>query len=265
MLCALSGAQSSPAQINDLHQQAAAEVLLRQFESLDISYILLDESGRVLAQRWENADRPIPIGSLIKPFLAVAYSASHQSFPAFTCRGKKTCWLPQGHGTLALREAIAFSCNSYFHQLNESTEPQLVAQTLTDYGLAAQTDGHSGSASPIALARAYLQLANHRDQPELAPIFAGMEMSARTGTAKAAGEALPPYIRMLAKTGTAPCSHGRKFLNDGFTVLLFPADHPRMLLLVRDHGHPGATTAGLAGKMVAAMEAPGRGDEGKPQ
>jgi cell division protein FtsI/penicillin-binding protein 2 len=260
LLCAVSGSQSAPPG-NGLHQQTASEVLLRQFKSSDVSYILLDlgadESSRVLGQRWEHADRPIPIGSLIKPFLAVSYRESHHGYPTLICKGKQSCWYSPGHGRLSMRNAIAFSCNSYFRQLNEIADPEVVAHTLSQYGLSSHTDGYSGAASPIALARAYVELLKHRQQAELNPVFEGMEMSARVGTARAAGAALPGYIKALAKTGTAPCTHGKKFTADGFAVLLFPADQPRMLLLVREHGHTGASVAALAGQMVAAMEGQG--------
>jgi len=33
-----------------------------------------------------------------------------------------------------------------------------------------------------------------------------------------------------------------------------PADHPRIVLLVRLHGRPGSMAAGVAGRMIAAVE-----------
>ena len=256
LICALAGSQSAGAG-NDLHQQTAAAVL-NQFKDSDVSFILLNDSGDVLTQRWENADKQIPIGSLVKPFLAVAYLEGHRDPPSFTCKGQKTCWYPRGHGRLSMREAIAFSCNSYFHQLDKYNDHAAVAGTLNQYGLGPQSDGYNGSATPVALARAYLELIKHRSQPELAPVYDGMAMSFSRGTASPASKAAPPYMTALAKTGTAACTHGRKFLADGFTVLLFPADHPRMVLLVREHGHQGAQAAAIAGQMVAAMEGAGQ-------
>ena len=248
----MAGSQSLGAD-HDLHQQTAAAAL-NQFKDADVSFILLNQAGDVLSQRWKNADSQTLIGSLVKPFLAVSYLEGHRDSPSFTCKGQKTCWYPRGHGRLSMREAIAFSCNSYFHQLDKYNDQSAVAGTLNQYGLGPQSGGYSGSATPIALARAYMELIRHRSQSELAPVFDGMAMSFSRGTASPASKVMPPYLTALAKTGTVPCIHGRRFLADGFTVLLFPADHPQMVLLVREHGHQGAQAAAIAGKMVAAME-----------
>jgi cell division protein FtsI/penicillin-binding protein 2 len=257
MLCCTLAGGKAVEQGADLHQQTAATVL-NGFKDTDVSFILLNSSGNVLAQRWENADRPIPIGSLVKPFLAVAYRQGHQTFPSFTCKGQKTCWYPHGHGKISMREAIAFSCNSYFHQLDQTNDQATVAAILTHYGLGPQKDGYSGTASPLALAHAFVELISHRSQPELAPLYEGMAMSFSRGTATAASKAMPSYLSALAKTGTAPCTHGRRFLADGFTILLFPADQPKMVLLVREHGHQGSHAAAVAGKMVSAIEGTGQ-------
>jgi len=106
------GPRAAPAHApQDLHAQSASAVLAREFNDPDLSYLLLDEDGQVIAQRWEDPERELPVGSLVKPFIAVAYGESHRDFPQFKCTGKKTCWLPRGHGYLHIREAIAFSCN----------------------------------------------------------------------------------------------------------------------------------------------------------
>jgi len=76
----------------DLHRQSAEAVLAREFADPALSYLLLDEEGRVVAQRWEDPERAIPAGSLIKPFLAIAYGRTHSAFPRLRCTGKKTCW-----------------------------------------------------------------------------------------------------------------------------------------------------------------------------
>jgi cell division protein FtsI/penicillin-binding protein 2 len=253
LLCFAQSNGSSQAGAGDLHSQAAAALLQREFSSPDLSYLALDGAGGLIAQRWDAAQREVPVGSLIKPFIAVAYGRTHPSFPSYRCTGKKTCWLPRGHGNLALRDAIAFSCNSYFHQLYTHAEPGFARPVLESFGLNPETDGHSGTASPMALARAYLKLAKEPRDREMTAVTDGMALSAQLGTGKAAGAELH-NVPALAKTGTAPCTHSRSAPGDGFAVVIMPADHPAMLLLVRVHGKPGSLAAGVAGKMLAAIE-----------
>lgn len=244
-----------PAQ--DLHTQAASALLSRDFSSPDLSYLLLDENGQVIAQRWEHPERDLPVGSLVKPFLAVAYGQTHREFPKFRCTGKKTCWLARGHGTLQVREAIAFSCNSYFHQLVAGAGRDF-AQALKSYALHGPQGlpaGESaiGSAAPLALAQAYLELTRHAHDAAVLPVLQGLALSAQKGTGKAAGAELQS-ISVLAKTGTAPCTHPKKAPGDGFALVMAPADHPRAVLLVRLHGRPGYIAAGVAGRMIAEVE-----------
>ena len=63
---------------SSLFAQSAAEALNRDFSDRDISFLLLDaHTGRMLASRWERIDSPIPLGSLVKPFTALAYGDLH--------------------------------------------------------------------------------------------------------------------------------------------------------------------------------------------
>lgn len=245
----------------DLHAQSAAAVFAQRFTSADLSYIALNEQGQVVAQRWKDAGQVIPVGSLVKPFVAVTYGREHESFPQYRCEGKKTCWLPRGHGTLGITQAIAFSCNSYFRQLASSSSPGFAASTLERFGARPAGDGLSGSAAPLELARAYLELASLRQDRAVAPVLKGLRLSAAQGTGKAVGVALP-HTSALAKTGTAPCTHRRKAPGDGFALVMAPADHPRIVLLVRVHGKPGAAAADTAGRMVAAIENDGTESHG---
>ena len=81
----------------------------------------------------------------------------------------------------------------------------------------------------------------------------GMSESARRGTAAEVDRALS-FPDALAKTGTAACTHSRRAPGDGFTVALYPADEPQLLLLVRVHGVPGAQAAKIAGQMLHKIE-----------
>jgi hypothetical protein len=247
---------SSGAMQQDLHTQAAAAALAREFPDSNLSYILLDEQGAVMAQRWHDAEAEIPVGSLTKPFMAVAYGYTHESFPQLRCTGKKTCWLVRGHGLLRVREAIAYSCNSYFHQLVARAGPGFrpAMEAFALRGTAApDEEGVLTAASPLALAQAYLELTHKLQDPVISVVLQGMALSARKGTASAAGAALSG-APVLAKTGTAPCTHRKKAPGDGFALVMFPAEHPREVLLVRLHGRPGFMAAGVAGRMIAKVE-----------
>jgi cell division protein FtsI/penicillin-binding protein 2 len=246
-----------------LFSQSAKAVLERNFPSPDLSYLLLDASGNVLAERWAT-QTPISPGSLVKPFLAIAYGEQHGGrFPTVRCMGTESrCWLPRGHGNLVLEEAIANSCNAYFLELAAGLDRQRAEQTFARYGLAgpaadaaAESLAGVGSAwieTPLAWARAYLQLEKEQQSPTQSRIVKGMLLSAMRGTARAVDAALGKDAA-LAKTGTAVCSHTPRGAADGFTVVLYPAAQPRLLLLVRVHGVTGAASAKVAGAMLRSL------------
>jgi hypothetical protein len=260
----LFAAASAPAQPQFLAQTAKA-ALEHNFPSPDLSYLLMDASGNVLAERWP-AQQPVPPGSLVKPFLAIAYGEQHGGhFPTVRCLGTQSrCWLPRGHGSLGLEEAIAQSCNAYFLELAAGLDRTRAAQTFARYGLAgppataaAQSLAGLGSAwkePPLALAKAYLQLEKEQQLPMQSRIVKGMSGSAAHGTARAVDVALGGNAA-LAKTGTAVCPHTPQGAGDGFTVVLYPAAQPRLLLLVRVHGAAGAESAKVAGAMLRSLGA----------
>lgn len=271
-----------PAQSPTLFSQAAAAELRQSFAENDLSWLLLDRSGAVLDARWDKSSgQPLPDaksldaqsdaqtdaqspGSLVKPFLAVAYAAQHGGvFPHVTCKGTAgRCWLPKGHGTVDLEEAIAQSCNAYFLALAAGLDRRAAAQVFAHYGLRGPSPTASDATSiglgsgwketPLALARAYLQLESEADQPTQARIRAGMLRAASSGTAQVVDKALGPNAA-LAKTGTAPCAHLSRASADGYAVVLYPAEQPRLLLLVRKHGATGAATAAVAAQMLRSL------------
>jgi len=249
-----------------LFAQSAGQVLNREFPSDDISFLLFDvHTGALLASRWADPETPIPLGSLVKPFTALAYGERHEfQYPAHICRGTKTgCWRPSGHGVVDLTSAIAYSCNSYFRLLTKNLASTDLSQIVTRFGLQPPPPGTDGSAlagfggawriSPFQMAHAYLELIRHQDEPGVRPILSGMAQSARQGTAAGVDRALA-HSDALAKTGTAPCTHSKHAPGDGFTVVLIPADQPQFLLLVRVHGVPGAEAAKTAGEMLHRLE-----------
>ena len=251
---------------SSLFAQSAAQVLNRDFPSREISFLLLDaHTGRVLVSRWHHPDAPIPMGSLLKPFAALAYGEGHDyHYPNHTCRGTSTgCWLPRGHGDVDLTTAIAHSCNSYFLMLTADLTADDVSLTAARFGLDRPAQEVSGAelaglgtrwrTSPVSLAQAYLELVRERAQPGVREILDGMALSARRGTGVQVHRAFPS-ADALVKTGTAACTHSRHAPGDGFSVVLVPADDPQILLLVRVHGVPGAQAAKTAGQMLRRIE-----------
>jgi len=249
-----------------LFAQSAAEALNRDFPNRDISFLLLDaNTGHILASRWDHPNAPIPMGSLVKPFAALAYGEQHEfNYPTHICRGTATgCWLPRGHGNVDLTAAIAHSCNSYFRMLTADLNAADVSPVATRFGLDAPPRDTTGPqlvglgnrwrTSPLRMARAYLELARRRDEPGVSQILDGMAESARHGTGSEIARTLPDAT-VLVKTGTAVCTHARSGAGDGFAMVLTPADQPQLLLMIRVHGVPGAQAARTAGQMLHRIE-----------
>jgi transpeptidase family protein len=228
------------------------------------SYLLVDAATEhVLDARWNDLERPLPVGSLIKPFTALAYADTHRfTYPTFTCRGSADgCWLPAGHGPVGVAEAIAGSCNTYFRQLAQRTAPDAMAALLQRFGMRADLAvatpasmvgfGDALKLAPSAVVRGYLELVSRAGQPGVSPIVQGMRASARTGTGRAVGAAIGG-ADALVKTGTSPCSHSPRAMADGYTIVIYPADRPRVVLLVQAHGRTGAETAASAGELLTS-------------
>jgi cell division protein FtsI/penicillin-binding protein 2 len=248
-----------------LFSRTAAQTLARDFSSPGISYLFYDaRDDRFIAAKWRESSQPIPVGSLVKPFTALAYAETHGfQFPTHVCMGGSSCWLPKGHGALGIVAAIAFSCNSYFTQLASDTGGLQVTSVARRFGL----NGPGVDASPEAMAgrfgvwreapenlvRAYAMLLGRRSQPAIRDIVNGMAESARAGTAAGLSRQ-GLHQSFLAKTGTAPCTHKEHAPGDGFVMVAWPADLPRYLLLVRQHGVPGAQASTLAGRMLRTLE-----------
>lgn len=221
----------------------------------DVNYVAIDlRTHEVTAREWADADAPIPVGSLVKPFTALAYSGE---FPEFVCKGSASrCWLARGHGRMAFREALANSCNAYFLNLARDVHPETLAVVAAKFGIPPPSDdaaetriglGKAWRISPMALARAYGELAARASEPRVAEILAGLKLAAESGTAKALGRGV------LAKTGTAPCVAARRHAGDGFAMVLDPPEAPRIVVLVRVHGAPGSEAAKTAALVLRRM------------
>ncbi len=261
LVLALLASRSLPAA--SLEEQSIARVLGRRFSSPNISYLLLDaRNGAVVASRWEDSKVPTPLGSLVKPFTALAYARRHGfRYPKFTCTGAAGgCWFPRGHGRIEIEQAIAFSCNAYFRALASEVRTEDVLLLIYDFGIHSLVDGLTGQAlvgfgdqwriSPLEIARAYCELAKS-GEAGVGSVLRGMALSAQAGTGSAVGHALAES-KALVKTGTARCTHAHRAPGDGYVMVLYPADSPRVALLVRVHGVPGAQAAVVGGQMLRA-------------
>jgi len=248
-----------------LRQQSLARLLEQRFPEQDLSYLLLDaRSGALIAERWPDASQPLPMGSLLKPFTALAYGEAHGfQYPEYVCRGQAGgCWRPRGHGRIGLTQAVAHSCNAYFRSLAAQVTAEELSAVLTRYGVNAADPADSASAkigvgkgwrvAPLEMARAYLALASRSSDPGADDLATGMLLSARLGTGSAVDGALAGN-RARVKTGTAPCVHARRLPGDGYAVVLFPAESPRFLLLVQVHGVPGSKAAVRAGRIMRVV------------
>ncbi len=243
-----------------LPEQSAAIVLGRSFPDPAISYLFLDAaSGRVICSRWIDPGKRIPVGSLVKPFTALAYGETRNfQFPTVVCKSEESrCWLPQGHGRIDLKTAIAHSCNAYFLELAANVDREALDAVARRFSLNSPDLG-SGPAtliglgtmwriSPLSIAQAYIELTARSAEPGVGTLLAGMALSAKLGTGRGAGPGA--YV----KTGTAPCLDELRHAGDGFAIALYPTSAPRFALLVRAHGVPGAQAAVVCGRMRRAL------------
>jgi hypothetical protein len=267
----------------DLYAQATQAMLDRAFPSAQVEFVLVDaRTRRTIALRWAHPDMAVPVGSLLKPFVALAFSrmeGTGRKFPTVYCHGKSDgCWRANGHGSMTLVPALAESCNAYFLALARELAAgggKALGDVSGEFGLPApQAQGTAGMLigvtpewriPPVSLARAYAALA----VPEIArrggasergvvgQLLAGMRAAALPGgTASRLG---PHPGGVMAKTGTAPCvaaAIGPHCIanGDGLVVEIAPAENPRWVLLVRQRGTTGAHTAEIAGQMLTSLE-----------
>jgi cell division protein FtsI/penicillin-binding protein 2 len=160
---------------------------------------------------------------------------------------------------VGIADAVAGSCNAYFRQLAQRIDPDALVARLQRFGIrtepAAVTPaamvgfGDALKLEPSATIRGYLELVSRAGQPGVSPIIQGMLASARSGTGRAVGAAIDG-VDALVKTGTAPCAHSPRAMADGYTIVIYPADRPRVALLMQAHGRTGAETAVSAGDLL---------------
>ncbi len=196
------------------------------------------------AVRGEVFSSPRCVGSLIKPFLLLAYlsaldpAGSEKQF--HPCQGHAgwcpvDCWYKPGHGQLDFKSALAVSCNPFFYQLAERVPPDAFFETLRALGVepsgpllinnrgCSRTAGIPAQAFigadpglrfvPRRVLEAYLNLlvvarALPGERPgSQAPALVvadGLRLSAREGTSILADRVLPAHQHLMGKTGTSP-------------------------------------------------------------
>src|SRR5258706_1286835 len=136
-------------------------------------------AGKLALWRLENGavhgpgdDGPLPVGSLLKPFVAKAWASAHpgETPPVVRCDRTSGCWRPSGHGSVGLVRALAVSCNTYFRKLAAETPAAVLEGTLRAEGFVPSgpltpeaaiglgTDDGAVAAPPGALLRPYARL-----------------------------------------------------------------------------------------------------------
>ncbi len=235
-----------------------------------VSYVIVNtETSEIVDARWEHLDDPLPVGSLVKPFTALAYAESHFfRYPELRCRGAEDeCWLPKGHGTLGVQSALAQSCTTYFLWLADRVLWSDMETVARRFGLAAPSMDAPASAyiglgtqwklQPLALLRAYQELVRGSGNPGIEPLVQGLALASRSGTGSGIGRAFDGGPA-LVKTGTSPCIHPpdtkrRSSNGDGYVIALYPAGTPRYAMLVQVHGVPGRVAATIGGEILARV------------
>lgn len=213
-------------------------------------WLAMGVGGDIRDSNWPDADRHVSLGSLLKPFLAVAFLATNREAPVVECRGTADgCWFARGHGRQDIVSALANSCNVYFLELAARVNRAALDSMCLSYGLAVPARNWQGSRliglgegwpqTPLAAARAFGALGRDSQAQSVQAVLAGMAQCARSGTGRSVN--WPCY----AKTGTVKCSHVRGDHIDGYIAAIYPLGQPRSVILAMRHGATGANAASL--------------------
>jgi hypothetical protein len=185
------------------------------------------ESETVEADRGAPAG-PLPVGSLVKPFLAEAWMRTHpgEATPRSLCDRHSGCWQPSGHGSLGLARALALSCNVYFKRMVADTPAPALEATLRDSGFRVTvpltpesalglTEGQP-TIEPAALVRAYARLVRTpwvEGEAVRSELVLGLREGACLGTVRLAGA-------VMGKTGTVPSLRGLPLRTSGWALVI---------------------------------------------
>jgi cell division protein FtsI/penicillin-binding protein 2 len=183
--------------------------------------IVSQESGRILGAHGNIANAHSP-GSLLKPFFLFAALEKNLISPQTTvfCRRNLRiddrlypCTHPQSDIAFDAREALAYSCNTWFASLALRFEASELERTLHSFGL--HTDAPLSSpankqllllglkgviTTPLEMASSYRILANRLNLNFAKPVADGLHDSVSFGMAHHANVV---GVNILGKTGTA--------------------------------------------------------------
>ncbi len=248
--------------------------------------VVVDEaSGRVLAARHlgEAARTLAAPGSTLKPLVLYGLVSGGRWDPGrrVACDRKLrvggrelNCSHPETN-PMDAREALTWSCNSYFAAVGATLRAGELRGLLAPTGLLGETGLAASEATaamrepksadderlavlgvegvrvtPLELAAAYrwlgLQLAAHKETEAARVVKAGMEDSASFGMAGAAGLGGVP---VAGKTGTASVAGGGQ--THGWFAGIAPADAARVVIVVYLPAGHGADAARVAAEVLA--------------
>ncbi len=252
----------------------------------DARIVVLDiATGRLLAASHpaESARTLAAPGSALKPLVLYGLIAASRWDPShrIACTRKLriagrslNCSHPPAD-PMDAREALAWSCNTYFATVAATLAPGELRALLAPTGLLGQTglasgeataefrDPHSPNEKPLTLlgvdgirvtplefAEAYrwlaLQFAAHPNSPATKTVLAGLADSASFGMAGAASLGGVP---IAGKTGTASPAAGGQ--THGWFLGLAPSDAPRAVIAVYLPAGHGADAARVAAELLA--------------
>jgi cell division protein FtsI/penicillin-binding protein 2 len=248
--------------------------------------VVLDiETGRILAARRLNeAARTLAApGSTLKPLVLYTLVTEGRWNPErrVACNRKLTvaghrlaCTHPPAPPFDA-REALAWSCNSYFAEVARTMQPGELGRVLHTTGLLGVTGLAPGEATaefreptspdaaqlallgvegvhvtPLELTAAYrwlaLELAAHPDSLAARVVSAGLQDSASFGMARQASQGRVP---VAGKTGTAEGTAASQ--THGWFLGIAPAQNPKAVIAVYLPAGRGADAARVAAVLLA--------------
>jgi len=268
--------------------QAAVEQSARAAPQARIVVLDLATSRLLASHRLSEAARTLAApGSTLKPLVLYGLIAGGRWQPArrVACDRKLKI---AGHSLACAhppappfdaREALTWSCNSYFAEVARSLEPGELGRLLRPTGLLGATGLAENAASaeataefrqpvnadaaqlallgvegirvtPLELAAAYrwlaLEISAHRDSQAAQVVRAGIEDSASFGMARSAGMGGVP---VAGKTGTAEGASSSQ--THGWFVGLAPAGKPQVVVVVYLPAGRGADAAAVAAQLLS--------------
>jgi cell division protein FtsI/penicillin-binding protein 2 len=255
-------------------------------EAPEARIVVLDiASGHLLAAHQLNdASRTLAApGSTLKPLILYRLVSAGRWNPAsriacsrqLVVAGHRLACTHPPAPPFDAREALTWSCNTYFAAVARTLHPGELGQLLRPTGLLGGTGLSNNEAvaefrepdsddakqltllgvegvrvTPLELAEAYrwlaMELAAHPDSDAAQVVRAGLADSASFGMA---GQASLGGVRVLGKTGTAEGVASSR--THGWFVGIAPAEKPRVVIAIYLPSGRGADAAHLAGEILA--------------